>query len=51
MYGSNAPYYVSLMYYGMVKPLAIMGKALMSPLMQEQLTDAPNIMGKGETIP
>lgn len=51
MHGSNDPYDVSLMYYGMVKPLPIMGKALMSPVMQEQLIDAPNIMGKGETIP
>ncbi len=51
MYGSNAPYDVSLVYYGMVKPLPIMGKALMTPLMREQLMDAPNIMGKGETIP
>ncbi len=31
MYGSNAPYDVSLMYYGMVKPLPIMGKGSDEP--------------------
>jgi hypothetical protein len=39
MYGSNGPYDVPLMYYGMVKPLPIMGKTLMSLLMREQLID------------